>query len=263
MTQQMPPLADSPASAPPGPPPRPWGIWATLGFSLIILVVFVAISIVTSVVIVTLGHVAGVSVFADTRSEALASNGLLLAVIFIASAPPCSGLILLFAWLRRKRYPLPDYLGFHKPTARSLAGWVAATVALVIATDVTTYLLGRPVVPAFMVDVYKTSLFPPLLIVVLVVLGPAFEELFFRGFLFEGFRRSFLGAWVTVVLTAAGWAAIHTQYDWYGIGVILAGGLLLGTARLCTNCIWVCMAMHATTNVVATAEAMVKVHLLG
>ena len=44
---------------------------------------------------------------------------------------------------------------------------------------------------------------------------PVFEELFFRGFLLEGFRRTFLGTTGAVVLTSLLWAVIHTQYDLY------------------------------------------------
>jgi hypothetical protein len=71
-----------------------------------------------------------------------------------------------------------------------------------------------------------------------------------------------MGPVFAVLVTAGLWAMTHQQYDWYGITVILAGGIVLGIARLRTRSIWVCFAMHATGNLVATIEVAVKVHLM-
>ena len=261
---QVPTAAPVDPAAPPAPavPPegRPWGFWATMGFSTVVVVVQIIIAAAVAVVFVIACPEA-----AD-KPKALAnpfeSNGLFMSAIFLASAPPCSALIVLLAWLRHKQYPLRKYLGLAKPRLWRLLGWTAASVALVAAGDVVSYLMGQPVVPQFMVDVYKTSYFPPLLFFTLIVVGPAFEELLVRGFMLEGIRRSRAGPVVALLVTSVLWAACHTQYSWHGIVAILVYGLLLGLARMKTNCLWTCFAMHAATNLLATVQVMVKVGVL-
>ncbi|MBE3135420.1 MAG: CPBP family intramembrane metalloprotease [Acidobacteria bacterium] len=250
-----PPAAPEDAAAPALPRPgRPWGFWATIGLALVVVMVQVFIVAMLTVVYTLL--------VPGTDGSELPANGLFLSVVFLASAPPCSALVVLFAWLRHKQYPLVEYLGLRRPRVRTVVGWVGVAVALVLAGDALSYAAGQPIVPPFMMDVYTTSVFPPLLFLTLIVLGPALEELLFRGFLLEGMRRSCVGPWVALVLTSALWAATHTQYNVYGIASIFFYGLLLGITRLRTNSLWTCFAMHAVTNALATAEVMVKVHLL-
>jgi len=85
----------------------------------------------------------------------------------------------------------------------------------------------------------------------LVVFAAAFEESFFRGFLFAGLRNSRLGVWGTIILTALLWAGLHIQYQWFGLGVIFAVGILLGFMRFRTNSLITAMVMHAFFNLVA------------
>ena len=71
----------------------------------------------------------------------------------------------------------------------------------------------------------------------------------------EGFRSSFLGPIGAVVLTPAAWAAIHLQYDAYGISTIFVMGCLLGTARIQTGSVLLPIGMHVLVNLIATTEA--------
>lgn len=56
-------------------------------------------------------------------------------------------------------------------------------------------------------------------------------------------------------MSAALWAAIHVQYDLYGMATIFVFGLLLGAARLSTASLLVPLGMHALANLFATIEA--------
>jgi membrane protease YdiL (CAAX protease family) len=242
---------------PPPLPRRPWGFWATMGFALLIAVGTV------------LAFVACLVPWQILSSEIhLASERLDVVVeqaVALIAVPPALGLIFLFAWLRRKHYPLKEYLGLGLPSVSALAFWLGVEMALWLLTDIVTYLLGRDIVPPVMVEDYKKAFFFPafpLLLIMIVLAYPLLEEFFFRGFLLEGFRHSFMGPVFAVLVTAGLWAITHQQYDWYGILTILAGGIVLGIARLKTGSIWVCIAMHATGNFVATIEAAVKVHLM-
>ena len=62
-----------------------------------------------------------------------------------------------------------------------------------------------------------------------------------------------------VIISSVMWAAIHIQYDLYGIGTILVLGFILGTARIKSGSIILTMLLHSFTNLVATAE--VAIHL--
>ena len=82
------------------------------------------------------------------------------------------------------------------------------------------------------------------------MLGPAAEELLFRGLLF---RRlcDHLPVAVVVVVTAVGWALLHWSYSWAVIAVIVVDGLLLGLARWRTGSILPPIVMHALYNLYA------------
>jgi membrane protease YdiL (CAAX protease family) len=57
-------------------------------------------------------------------------------------------------------------------------------------------------------------------------------------------------------VTAVLWAVIHVQYDAYEMSIIVCMGLLLGAARLKTQCLFVPLAMHATMNIIAIVETV-------
>jgi membrane protease YdiL (CAAX protease family) len=123
--------------------------------------------------------------------------------------------------------------------------------------DGLTIALGRPVIPKFMIDAYSTAGFVPLLWTAVVLMAPLFEEVFFRGFIFQGIRHSRLGVCGAIVLTSLAWAGTHVQYDWYQMTIIFAGGILLGVARWRSKSVYPPLAMHAAMNLMATVEVAV------
>jgi len=187
------------------------------------------------------------------------SNGLILMVATGTTTPVSVGLIWLFAWLRRG-LPVKDYLALKRVRGRHLARWLALLLCMGVVSDLTTWLMGRPLVPEVMVTEYRTAVFPPLLWLAVIVGAPLAEELFFRGFVFKGLLHSFLGGTGAVLVTAGAWAVIHLQYDWYGMTNIFAAGLLFGYARLKTNSVYPCLLMHALMNLLATVQVIVVLH---
>jgi membrane protease YdiL (CAAX protease family) len=113
-----------------------------------------------------------------------------------------------------------------------------------------------------MVNIYNTSVWPPLLWLALVIFTPALEETFFRGFLFEGFRQSRIGVIGAIGLTTLIWAALHVQYDIYGMFIIFIMGILLGIARFKTGSLWSSLLMHAFFNFVATLQVAMNINSL-
>ena len=248
----------APAPSPPGAnfeassssPTTPWGAWVTLGFGVVITMVMVTIQ-----TIVTFGFI--LSRIGSARSDEieglirnLESDGLLLSIATIVSAPICIGTILLFVKLREGP-SITEYLQLTPVSIKDLSKWLGITVLVIVGIEFINSLLGVSA-PDFMTDVYETAGFLPLLWIAIIVIGPLFEELFFRGFLFAGLHNSKVGAVGAVILTSFFWAFLHLQYDFYSIGTVFVFGIVLGIARLKTGSVCTPFLMHAFNNLVAT-----------
>lgn len=186
----------------------------------------------------------------------LRSNGFFLAVATCVSSPICIVLTILFVRMR-KGWSVREYLVLRKVQRGVLLQWLGFALLLAIFSDVLTLLMKRAIVPDFVARAYETASFLPLLWIALVVAAPAFEEVFFRGFLFRGLQHSRAGPVGAVILTSIVFGIIHFQYDLYGMATALAIGLLLGTARLRTASLYPALAMHSMINFMATLEAAV------
>lgn len=114
-----------------------------------------------------------------------------------------------------------------------------------------------------MVDAYKTSVWPVLLGIAVVIFAPVFEEAFFRGFLFVGLEHSSIGPIGTIILTAVTWALLHIQYDIFGMVTILVLGVVFGIVRLKTGSLWSTILLHAIWNLVAIVGTALYVNGIG
>jgi beta-phosphoglucomutase len=232
------------------PSARPYGFWATLGLGLAVSAVVVAAELT---LIVLLGSVSAILGQGGVEMDWVYQQGLNWALATLISTPFLVGLTVLFAWMRRG-LSVREYLALRSVRKRTLARWCLGLLLFAALSDGLTWGLGRPIVPEVMLEAYRTSVWPPLLWLAVVVCAPWGEELFFRGFLFKGWLHSPLGGWGTVLLTSLIWAVIHLQYDWYGMATIFAGGLLLGYARLRTGSLYPPILMHTLMNLLAMGQ---------
>jgi len=239
-----------------GSTPSPWSLWATLGFStLIIFGNFVSVMI-AAIGIVASGENPGLA----TNPAQLASNGTLVALSTLLSAPLVLGLTFLFANLR-KGPPVKEYLGLNEVDWRTTLGWSLILLLFAGVADLVTYSLGRPIVPDFMFNVYQTATNKVLLWIALVVAAPVSEEIFFRGFLFYGIQKTRWGSRGAIFLSSLIWAPLHMQYDTYNLAAVMVLGLLLGVARWKSNSVYIPIVMHALMNSIAAMEVMVQIGL--
>ncbi len=266
---QVPCSAASGAASPPDatraprhrrPPGRPWGFWATLGWTALWLLVWFLVS-VAGVTVCVIAMVA-TDPSADPAKVAgtLERNGLLLSLIVIVQTPVLVGLTALLAWVRM---PLREYLALRPLRWKATAVCVLLLLLLLASQDTLTWLTGQEVVPPVMVDAYRTAGFLPLLAFALIVAAPVVEETFFRGFMYTSLAASRVGHVGAVLLTAAVWALIHFQYGWFGIACIFVDGLFLGLVRWRTGSATLTTVLHAITNLVAMAELMVVAGAMG
>ena len=180
--------------------------------------------------------------------------GDLVALGVTASAIPCTALVLLI--LSRKRGIEPrSWLALLPVRTTTLLGWVAFAFALLQLADLVTVELGRSSVPPIMETMIETTRYTTLLWFALVIAAPVFEEVLFRGFLFEGLRRTRMGAGGTIVVTTLLWTLMHVaQYDLYFLTLIALIGILLGIARERSGSLYVPLAIHGVNNLLGTLQ---------
>jgi membrane protease YdiL (CAAX protease family) len=241
---------------------EPLGLRVTFGFSAIILALYCVLQILVATVFVSLAKAEHPELDLEVYARSLSSNGSCIGVMAVVSGLICTPLTLWFTKLR-KNISVRDYIGFKEPLKREWVQWLLILAAFLFLSDGVSLLLHQPIVPPFMVDAYKTASFLPILLFAIVVVAPIFEEIFFRGFLFQGIRYSRLGPIGAIGITSVVWAVIHLQYDIYGMATVFALGLLFGIARLKTDSIHLLMVMHSFVGLVATLETAFYVSSMG
>jgi len=241
----------------PEPRGKPWGLFATLGFALVIALGFIAAQYM-----IGLGFVTRAMRSNRTDLTGLESNGLYWAVATFASSPVVIGLTWLFVRLR-EGISAAEYLALRPVPWRQLFRWSVALLGLVVFSDLVTSLMDRSIVPDIMVQVHRTSHYVPLLWLALIIAAPLAEEVLFRGFVFAGVANSPLGVAGAVVVSSLAWAAIHLQYDVYGIGTVFVIGLFLGCVRHRTRSLYPCLALHALMNLIAAVQTLLLVKFIG
>jgi membrane protease YdiL (CAAX protease family) len=235
--------------------PLPWGPWATIGWTVLCIAVIVVAQIAALFIFVAFRFATSPS----PKFDDLATNGNFLALATLLSTPAVLGLVALLIRVRRNR--IRDYLALYWPLARSVLIAFVGLAAVLGATDLTSYLVGRPLVPTVMVDVYQTAWLPAFLLA-LVVLAPVGEETLFRGFLYKGIAASSGGPTVAIIVSSVAFALLHVQYDWYGVVGVAAIGLYLGVVRYRSGSLLLTMLLHAVANLFATLELVVQEHWL-
>lgn len=234
-----------------------WGLAGTVIWGLIIAVIFVItqLAVIGVYIGINFGEVA------PSEYETLVTNlqfdGFVISISTITTLLVCGSLILCVIKLK-KNSDLKHYLGLRTVGLKTLWHWLLIIIALIIVSDLLTFLLGKPIVPDFVTTMYQSMESPWLLWLALVVAAPLFEELFFRGFLIPGISSSFLGSAGAIIISSASWAAIHLQYDIYNIATIFVIGIALGVARIKSGSVLLTIGLHSFINLVATIEAVIS-----
>lgn len=240
--------------------PPPWGLLGSIAWSAFGIGLWFAAQ---------LAVVSAYLVWSDAAAPGtvdmhkLANDGFLLAFVTTVAGPAWIGASVFAARLRKWR--ARDYLALVLPRRAEIAFAVACLAALLIAFDLFTLVVGRDVVPRFMIDAYnsaRASNALPLFFIAVVIVAPVAEEIAFRGFLFRGLSESWLGVVGTLVVTSVVWAAMHIQYDAFTVGQIFCIGLLLGWIRWATGSTLLTIALHVLANLTACIQAAIKVEWL-
>lgn len=237
-----------------------WGAWATVGLGLVIFLVFSIVQTLATMAIAfptllsflqsSAGQIDPFELMRAIEALLATQMGLITSVSVCASAIFGVGLIMLFAGIR-KGVSIAEYLGLKRITAKQILGALCLMVVFMFLADFAGIFVDSSASNEFMLNIYNTSVWPALLWVSLIIFAPIFEEAFFRGFLFEGFRQSRLGPVGAIGLTALAWASLHLQYGIYEIVLIFLMGVLFGIIRIKTGSLWSTIIMHAFINMVS------------
>ena len=230
-----------------------WGPWATIGLGFAVGVVLVISQVITAGIFVAVRFGPTLQDWAELNDKLLSEIGLLTNIATIVSSIVGTGFIIALIKLR-KTVSIAGYLGLRPITRKTMFILPAIAIGFLALSYGFNVLINRTSVNETMVNIYDTSILPVLFWIMAVIVAPAFEEIFFRGFLFEGLCQSRLGTIGAIGLTSLGWAILHIQYDIYDMATIFVLGLILGAVRYKTRSLWGSYFIHAFNNLLAAIE---------
>lgn len=170
----------------------------------------------------------------------LAQSGLLV-IIQLAYLLP---VIIIFAW-RRINW---KYLGFGKFEWSTLGigcGLLVASYVIILLHNLILTALGVETQGDEISKLFSSLESPAWFFLVGAVLAPLVEEIFFRGFLFQGFRQKY--GWVSAMLISSGIFAI-AHLDLASLIPTFILGSLLAYLYHRSNSVWPGVILHALVN---------------
>ncbi len=193
----------------------------------------------------------------------LQTNGFMVSIATIVSVIAGTGFIILFTKLR-KGITVFEYLGLKPLNLRTYLFLPVIIIVLLGIFFGLDQIIKSPQSTDFAINIYKTSVWPPLLWIATVVFAPVFEESFFRGFLFVGLKQSRIGPVGAIAVTSLVFALLHAfQYDWYGVVTVLVLGVTFGIVRLKTGSLWSTLLLHSAWNLISMVQTVMVVNGIG
>lgn len=235
-----------------------WNGWITFALGIAIMAAYVLVSVIVGLIIGIIELKLNPQFTAGNLTDFITKyEGLIASLTGITSTILGISLISIFIKVKHS-LSIPDYLGMKPIRLKLVWGLIGLTMVLLILSTLLSILFKIPT-NNFDEQIYRTSIWPPLLWITLVICAPIFEESFFRGFLFEGFVRSKLGPYGTIIITALTWASLHVQYGFFEISNIFILGIILGIVRYRTGSLWATLLMHAGWNLAVTIQLALTV----
>ena len=142
------------------------------------------------------------------------------------------------------------YLGLRDFKLSTAAAMFGLLLLFVIASESVTYYLNEDPTE-FLQAIYDSANPRWLLIVVMVVVAPIYEELMFRGIIWSALQEQLSGTrglWLASLISSALFAVIHLQYGIYEISTIMLLAMLFCYARIKSGSLLLPMAMHIVNN---------------
>jgi len=173
------------------------------------------------------------------------------ALIVFAELAYILPVVVILAW---KRIPW-KYLGFGKFNWSTIGigcGFLIGGYGIIYLHNIILTLLGIDVQGEKIVGVFDSIDSPVWLIVAAVLVAPLVEEIFFRGFLFQGFRKKY--GWVKAMLLSSAIFGI-AHIDPVTIIPTFVLGLVLTYVYHRSNSVWPGIILHFLINTAAACSA--------
>ena len=239
-------------------PPGVWSPWATAGLSVAIFIVYAVLQtvffLIAGISVMNDLHPDGYSMMAqlqDPESEfmGLQNHGMVMAAVTIGGG--LLGIIVVWLFIKMKDGSnWRKYLHLKKPTLKEVLFWTGIYALYFFGTE---FLAtdSEELQSDFMTGMAETGNLWLLLLGVGII-GPIFEEIFFRGFLFKGLQHSKLGGAGAIAVTSFFFVIIHLQYSWQILLMLFPIAFILGAERWRTNSIVIPIYLHILNNTVST-----------
>ena len=185
------------------------------------------------------------------------TNGNIISISSFISIPLV--IYFIFTYVKQQSaFSIKEYLAFKKPRIKDIFIWVSLTFCLMILITTITKFFDIES-SDYVYKIYKTTRYPLLLWITLVIFFPIYEELLFRGFMFKGICQTYIGKKGALFFSTSIWAGIHLQYDLILINILIAFGILLGIARLKTKSIYIPIIMHILWNAIVLSDVVFNI----
>ena len=235
---------------------RPYGFWVTLVFLVLILVAFMLAQ--SAPLFADLSQ-SGWENVTEAELEAASFDGWSQSWGTIMGGVRAVLIVLsLVRW--RRGMDTISYLALHPVGWKPVVFWIVVMFVIMTGLDLLFQALELPVIPDFMLRIFagEQSLFLLVLLFLAVgVAAPVWEEVVFRGFVFESWRRTLLGPFGAIALSSLIFAVIHLQYEFYHLVAVFVAGCILGLSRHYTGSLWTPVYIHMFQNIVALVQTLV------
>lgn len=232
---------------------EPWKFWGSCLWTGLAILVWVAVQFLVIVALLLWFDVG--SDLSNPEVEAFASHAMVVSLVSIAAVP--AELAVIWLAVRWKRWDFAGYLALVWPRGRDVLLGLLCIAVLLPLIDLSSYLVGQPIVPDFVRNLYLTARDSNtiwLSAIALVIAAPLAEELVFRGFMFRGLAASRVGVLGAVLIPSAIWAMMHIQYSSFYLMHIFIIGLLLGWLRWRSGSTTLTLFLHAIINLTSLLQ---------
>ncbi|WP_201535780.1 CPBP family intramembrane glutamic endopeptidase [Psychrobacter ciconiae] len=176
------------------------------------------------------------------------SNGTVVSASIIISALILSLLIWLI--LKLKKQSVGDYLVLKPFNLKVAIAMIGILLLFMIGSQALTYLLDKEPLD-FVNPLFSSVNSVWLLVFVMVVVAPIYEELVFRGLLWSAIAEQFeapRGLIIASLVTSIIFALIHLQYGIYEMSTIVILALIFCWARIKSGSLLLPMLLHIINN---------------
>ena len=182
-------------------------------------------------------------------------------VVLLGATLLLQGIMLLSVWhfaIRGGRWAL---LGFHrvKPISTTIIAILGITLAQALVVGYTQFVNWLGIESLTPGNPFESWNIDPVSFAIIafsaIIIAPLFEEIFFRGFMYQAFRKT-MSVWPAALLTSAAFGIAHIDPTVI-IPIALVGMILLGIYRWTGN-LWSSIITHAGYNAVAVTALAVQ-----